>query len=83
MECFFCILLTRSNKKLTLSSNLKAKESLKSSQLNELLNENINRKQSKEKQSGLTNKKDSKSNRIVTTILAENFIIALRKTYHG
>lgn len=83
MECFFCILLTRSNKKLTLSSNLKAKESLKSSQLNELLNENINRKQSKEKQSDLTNKKESKSNRIVTTILAENFIIALRKTYHG
>ena len=83
MECFFCILMTRSNKKLTLSSNLKAKESLKSSQLNELLNENINRKQSKEKQSDLTNKKESKSNRIVTTILAENFIIALRKTYHG
>ena len=83
MECFFCILLTRSNKKLTLSSNLKPKESLKSSQLNELLNENINRKQSKEKQSDLTNKKESKSNRIVTTILAENFIIALRKTYHG
>lgn len=83
MECFFCMLLTRSNKRWTLSSNLKAKESLKSSQLKELLNENINRKQSKENQSGLTNKKDSKSNRIVTTILAENFIIALRKTYHG
>ena len=76
MECFFCILLTRSNKKWTLSSNLQAKESLKSSQLNELLNENINRKQSKEKQSDLTNKKESKSNRIATTILAENLIIA-------
>ena len=62
MECFFCMLLTRSNKKWTLFSNLKAKESLKSSQLNELLNENINRKQNKVI---LQTKKDSKSNRIV------------------